>query len=305
MPSSVLARINTFMLALLVLMAVSIIAFLAHGAIGGPLDPPGTPGPTLPQAEKRNPIPPVGWNGSFPIVLDQGSYYLTQNLIEPFGSQPAIDIQGSNVSLDLNGFFVRGISTPHPGIMSTTGASRVTIENGTVEGWQDGINLSNVDNVHVQNVTAWNNSGNGLWLGPASIASHVVVSLNGGNGIRIDGSASLEGGIIEDSTVTKNGGGIDVVANDVSVSHTVVSLSASNIVQIGGSGVTFTDNTVTGTGSGTCITVGGSTNTIARNIISGCVVAIQNNGFSNGIGPATSDLSSTQPWSNVEYSSIQ
>jgi hypothetical protein len=286
-------------------MAASIIAILARGAIGGPLDPPGMPAPTLPQAEKRSPIPPVGWNGSFPIVVSQGSYYLTQNLIELFGTAPAIDIQGTNVTLDLNGFFIRGISTPKDGITSTTGGARITIENGDVEGWQNGINLSNADDVQVHDVTAWNNSNIGIWIGPASIVSHVTVTLNGSNGLRIDPSASLQGGIIEDSTITKNGGGIDVDANSVTISRNVISLSTSNIVQIGGSGVTFIDNTVEGTGTGTCIGLGGSANTVARNVISGCTVPIQDNGSGNGIGPATSNLTSTEPWSNVEHLPIE
>jgi hypothetical protein len=41
------SRIQSFLLVVLVLMAASVIAFLAHGAAGGSLDPPGAPASTM------------------------------------------------------------------------------------------------------------------------------------------------------------------------------------------------------------------------------------------------------------------
>jgi hypothetical protein len=309
MRTAFFSRVNTFLLALLVLMAGSIIAILARGAIGGPLDPPGAPAPTLPQAEKRSPIPPVGWNGSFPIVLGQGSYYLTQNLIEVFGSAPAIDVQGTNTTLDLNGFFIRGIGTPQAGIASTSGAARITIENGMVEGWSTGIDLSTSDDVRIDGITAWNNSNTGISVGSGSTVSQVTANLNGVYGIAIgDPHSKFEGGMIEDSTVSKNTNtGIQVVANNVTVTRDVVESNGLRGIDIQTSFDVITDNSVQG--SQQCINLslnsGTGNNTIARNITGNCSssdITAEASG-SDHIGPGVSGLNlpTSNPWSNVEY----
>ena len=70
-------------------LALFVVAALTGVVSGGPLDPPGAPSATgtLPQVEPRSPIPPVGWNGTFPIVISQpGSYFLTRSLTSPHGS---------------------------------------------------------------------------------------------------------------------------------------------------------------------------------------------------------------------------
>ena len=76
-------RATNVLLVAILAVGVGIVAMLASGARGGPLDPTGPPSVTgtLPQVEPRMPIPPVGWNGTFPITISQsGSYFLTQNL---------------------------------------------------------------------------------------------------------------------------------------------------------------------------------------------------------------------------------
>ncbi len=62
-------------------LALFVVAAMTGVVSGGPLDPSGPPSSTLPQVEPRSPIPPVGWNGAFPIVISQpGSYFLTRSL---------------------------------------------------------------------------------------------------------------------------------------------------------------------------------------------------------------------------------
>jgi hypothetical protein len=309
MRATAFSRLNTFLLALLVLMAASIIAILARGAIGGPLDPPGAPAPTLPQAEKRNPIPPVGWNGSFPIVLGQGSYYLTQNLIEAFGSAPAIDIQGTNVTLDLNGFFIRGIATPQGGITSTSGAARISIENGMVEGWATGIDLGTSDDVRIDGIIAWNNSTTGISVGSGSTISKVTANLNGTYGILVtDPHSKFEGGVIEDSTVSGNSNtGIRVAANNVTVTRDVVESNSLRGIDLQNSFDVVSDNSVQG--SQQCINlslnIGTGSNTIVRNVTGNCSSSdiTQEASGSDHIGPGASGLNlpASDPWSNVEY----
>ena len=90
-------------------LALALIAALSRSIFAGPLDPPAPPGATQPQVEPRSPIPPVGWSGTFPIVISQpGSYFLTRSLTDTTTGVSAIQIAANDVALDLNGFSLTG-----------------------------------------------------------------------------------------------------------------------------------------------------------------------------------------------------
>lgn len=79
------------------------------------------------QDEVRTPI------ASLPFTIDQpGSYYLTGNLD---GSSGGIDINASNVTLDLMGFAIDGGGAVNDHGIDFTGQSNVTILNGTITGF--------------------------------------------------------------------------------------------------------------------------------------------------------------------------
>lgn len=64
---------------------VGVVSLLVLAAVRtrscGPIGPAWYAISTLPQAEPRTPIPSVGWNGTFPIVISQpGSCFLTRGL---------------------------------------------------------------------------------------------------------------------------------------------------------------------------------------------------------------------------------
>ena len=186
-------RINTFLLILLVLMAGGTMAILATRAESGPLDPVGTPGPTLPQVEPRKPIPPVGWNGTFPVqITEPGSYFLTRNLVGVDGVD-GISISSTDVVLDLNGFRLeRSGPTPSEGIVVTASATggTVVIQNGTLRSWSTGIDASAATGVRVSDI--------GISFSPQGIL------------------ATAGGATIEDCTVSNSGGiGITVTAGVV------------------------------------------------------------------------------------------
>ncbi|MEL7473220.1 MAG: right-handed parallel beta-helix repeat-containing protein [Planctomycetota bacterium] len=90
-------------------MSIRSVAVIALGmsapSLAGPLTPAlGPPGPANATIERIEPRTPI--TGPAPIVIDQpGSYYLIAN-IETTTS--GIEIHATNVTLDLNGFTVRG-----------------------------------------------------------------------------------------------------------------------------------------------------------------------------------------------------
>jgi hypothetical protein len=134
-------RATNILLVLILAVGIGIVAMLASGVRGGPLDPPGPPGPsgTQPQSEPRMPIPPVGWNGTFPITISQsGSYFFTQNLAGTRGVD-GIDISSGDVTIDLNGFTLSNdLSGSSAGIYSP-GGGFVRVHGGVVRGWARGL----------------------------------------------------------------------------------------------------------------------------------------------------------------------
>ena len=92
------SRATNILLVLLLAVGIGIVAMLATGARGGPLDPPGPPAATLPQVGPRTPISSLPYTISSP-----GSYYLTRNLA--MGTDTTgITISVEDVAIGLNGF---------------------------------------------------------------------------------------------------------------------------------------------------------------------------------------------------------
>ena len=108
---------------------VAVGALVAAG-VAGPLTPPsGVPqstGPTMLEVEPRTSI------ASLPFVISEpGSYYLIGDLEGKAG----IQIQASGVTLDLNGFTLRGVDASTPGVTVQAGVTNTTIQNGVIEAW--------------------------------------------------------------------------------------------------------------------------------------------------------------------------
>ena len=297
------ARTNTILLVLIVVIGLATLAAVARWAAAGPLDPPGAPASTLPQVEPRSPIPPVGWNGTYPIVISQpGSYFLTQRLTA-VGFNPPIQITSGQVTLDLNGFELAG-NYGSDAIDVSDGASRVTIRNGAISSWQKGIAAAGSDESTVSDVTITGTHGDAIDVGSGAFIHHVTIQ-NDQNGINIgDPHAKYFGGIIEDSVISGSLGiGVTVSANNVSIRRNAIESTSQRGMYLTGAFDVVTDNTVQGTDAGYCILVTGSFNTIARNVLGNCYLNswVGDGGTGNHIGAGTSDLTSTQPWSNVEY----
>lgn len=179
--------------------------FIAAGlALAGPLNPPSGPiAPTgkttqevfdkVAAAEPRvaiNATNTPGISGCVFLISQPGSYYLTQDLIGVPGKS-GIWIGASNVTIDLNGFSVRGNGSSGAGIASSDFVSRLEVRNGTVNGWGAG----------------------GIDLVPysprACIVRNVKVHLNLSGGIKVSDSAS----IIDCRAFDNTGFGISALSN--------------------------------------------------------------------------------------------
>jgi hypothetical protein len=153
--------------------------------------------------------------GGFPYKITQpGSYKLSGNLVVSTIFTDGIDILTSNVSIDLNGFTISGpvkctgfgfsISCEHPGTgipggndegtgIAAFGApsGNVAVRDGSVVGFDTGIDLSRSINCLVEEVQASGNSGFGLLVNNGVVRRNIA-SLNGAIGISSRNSTVTE-----------------------------------------------------------------------------------------------------------------
>ena len=213
--AAIWTRINTLLLLLVLFALVGVVAMLASGVRGGPLDPTTSPQPT---DSVRLPGTPITGQTT---INSPGHYYLTRDIVVP-GSQIAITIATSNVNLDLGGFTIDGNDVnPNWGIWISGVQTDVTIRNGTIRDFQFAIDGIDDDRVIIENINAVSNvrglqvndngvisdcvvQGNtetGIFLtGLHSVVSHCVVQSNTGDGI----SVASEKNTVEFSVVTGN-----------------------------------------------------------------------------------------------------
>lgn len=234
--------------------------------------------------------------GGFPFVIGQtGSYRLSGNLIAV--STNAINITGSNVTLDLNGFTVACVACSGKTGISSTGIS-VVIVNGTVDGFQGpggtGISFqgaaAKVDHVTVNgNTTGVATTGRDLTVTDSNISDNssvgvsgassnlnirnCVVSHNGQDGIDIGG------GVITGSVITSNGltgvftrGGIIAWGGAVTVTNNMFATNSVWAIAVNG-----LNTVVVGFGSNTFL---GNSNDVSAN--SG-LISLHNNVGSTGV----------------------
>jgi hypothetical protein len=133
-----------------------------------------------------------------PIVISQpGSYYLAEDLVAAGLGDDAITIAASGVTLDLNGFSIRGseVGVWTRGITVTGTPTSIAIVNGTVRDCSsDGVALDpnsaadEATNCHVEGVRSLSNGAAGFRIGPNSLIIDSTASGNGQDGIYLSGS---------------------------------------------------------------------------------------------------------------------
>lgn len=264
----------------------------------GPLTPPGAPAPTmksLAQLEPRKPVDAVntpGDSSSLFIINQPGSYYLTTNIAGVSGKY-GIQIFASQVSLDLNGFSLLGVSNAFDGIavFGSNTYTNFTLCNGTISGWGTGnygIRCL-AQNATFERLNVSGNSFGILCLG-GSVIRDCVINGNNRDGIDVQGSGSL--------VVNNNLAGNNVLNGPGNASLSVV--GANNRIE---------GNHVTGNGAGFGILIFAATSTnniVVRNSVTGNGVNNYSLATGNIAGPlinntASGTITNSNPWANFSF----
>ncbi len=172
---------------------------------------------TLQQVEPRTPISSVHYT-----INQGGSYYLTTNLIA-VAEQHGITVSADNVTLDLSGFEIVGVSGPSSvvsGIRVTPSRTNIVVRNGTLRNWLGyGVNADGsggrFDNLSFVNIASrgilapyaivndcrFEKVGFGITVGSRSTVKNCVII-----GATFDGISSSDGCLIFDSVIEICGG---------------------------------------------------------------------------------------------------
>ncbi|HYD01956.1 MAG TPA: hypothetical protein VEB22_12080 [Phycisphaerales bacterium] len=211
-------------------------ATLAGLAKGGPLTPPAggvsSTGKPIGELEPRRAVNsaniPASATGLFRIS-QPGSYYLTAN-IDGVAGRNGVEIASDNVTLDLNGFAVRGTGIGNGTLSGVTTAGQsllenIVVRNGIVSGWGgNGVTLSGGGGTGVggviEDVTVIGNGARGIHANGAAVVRRCTARLN-----VIAGIALPSGGIVDSCVSQDNlGPGYELSVNI----HAVGCVAAGN-----------------------------------------------------------------------------
>lgn len=182
---------------------VCALILVPSGFAQGPLIPPGAPAPTMKTLDQIEPRIPIS---SLPFAITQpGSYYLVTNLTG-VANQDGITIAASNVTIDLNGFEIRGVAgaSDTDGItLGSEDCDNITLRNGSIRGWNAyGANLD------------FGNSGRGRIIEDVRfVGNYGLSALRVGSGAVVRGCVAVsnetgivagDGSVLEDCVAQHN-----------------------------------------------------------------------------------------------------
>lgn len=115
----------------------------------------------------------------------RASENLTLHKNQCFRDSDGIIIKHSNITINLNGFALTSETGNHDGIDNAAGYDDVTVENGMVAGFQDGVVTKGATGGKITKVASSGNEGDGVWLDDnrGVTLSGDVLDANAGNGL--------------------------------------------------------------------------------------------------------------------------
>lgn len=303
------------------------LTIMTGSTLAGPLNPPSGPisstGKTIAETEPRTAInstnTPGDANSAFKIT-QSGSYYLTQNfsILGLFDDLHAIEIAANNVTIDLNGFSLTGLSGALSGIVTDGGDYHgITIRNGTIQSFNYGIDLDRNDgtDVMIEDLKVFNNEFTGILLTSGHVR-RCIVKDNGLTGIEVTSNAIIEGctssdndrhgidvgvvSIVRDCIVRSNfNDGIQVssscIVRDNVVTSSGIQTGINAGIQVFGSDSLVRDNVITGNEFGIRSE---TVSVFTQNILSGNVIDISSPS-NPGLADESSSPSGAGPWDNI------
>lgn len=128
--------------------------------------------------------------GMLPYTIDAAGSYVVTGDLTLSSSANGIRISSDDVSLDLNGYALRGSGSARHGIRVDSGKLNIVIRNGALHDWgRIGISAPGVTNLLLRQVQVYACGQEGILAGTASVLRQCQVLSCGEEGIRTGGAA--------------------------------------------------------------------------------------------------------------------
>ncbi|MFC1462665.1 right-handed parallel beta-helix repeat-containing protein [Verrucomicrobiota bacterium] len=176
------------------LTVIFLMVMAGAAAAGDYLEPPGPPGSERSRMRTLNEIEPATPIHELPYVItNSGKYVIVGNLTGTNGHN-GITIQADNVTVNLNGFMLKGVSGSLRGISVPSSQTSITIMNGAIRDWgQGGIYAELAENSKYTGITTisngWATSKSGISVGKNSEVSDCTSAKNKSMGIWVRDSS--------------------------------------------------------------------------------------------------------------------
>jgi parallel beta-helix repeat protein len=172
-------------------------------ALAGDLTPPGAPSSTmkaLDVVEPRIPVGPLTTPGdadSIYRITQPGSYYLTGEVLGKAGFH-GVQIEASDVSLDLMGFTVRGVAGARSGLLVSGGTRNgVAVTNGVFRDWPEyGCSMGSAEGAFASGLRLVANGFDGMTI-RSGVVENCTARENGFGGFRATQATVFRGCMAE------------------------------------------------------------------------------------------------------------
>lgn len=181
-------------------------AIVISSAPAGDLGPPnGAVSPSMKTLDEVEPRIPLGLDTT-PGDLDSlykitapGSYYLTKEISVRSGDS-GIEIATSDVSIDLMGFRIVGLTGSVSGIRTTPSTYHVIVRNGHITDFDShGIDAFGTKDAVIESVVASSNTGKGIYVGEDATIIGCRSTNNSDDGIQTNTRALIRDCIVRDN----------------------------------------------------------------------------------------------------------